>query len=201
MKRLERRDIVLLSLLYDTAARAQEICDITVRSVRFGNPTKIVLVGKGGTSRLVPIMPKTASILKQHISENGLNSKESQKTPLFSSQSHEKMTRSCVTNIVNKYVGIAKEKHTDLFLDTYSPHSFRHSKAVHMLEAGNELIYIRDFLGHKSIKTTEIYAVVSQAIVTKALKERKIPEATLNLNPIDTFETNPIPTFLRQRRS
>lgn len=198
-KRLERRDIVLLSFLYDSAARVQELCDITVRDVRFGNPTKVLLVGKGGNGRLVPIMPKTSSILRQHINENGLNGTQNQNTPLFSSQTHIKMTRSCVSNIVSKYVGMAKEKQPNLFPDAYSPHSFRHSKAVHMLEAGSELIYIRDFLGHKSIQTTEIYAVVSQHMVIKALKERKIPEPTPSLAPINTIDTNAIPVFLKKR--
>ena len=60
--------------------------------------------------------------------------------------------------ILNKYVDLAKEEHPSLIPETVSPHGLRHSKSMHMLQAGVPLIYIRDFLGHSEISTTEIYA-------------------------------------------
>lgn len=95
---------------------------------------------------------------------------------LFLSQASEKMTTACVRSIVKKYVALAQKKHPDLFGESgYSPHSFRHSKAVHLVEAGVDLIYIRNFLGHEHIGTTEIYACVGQEAVTRALTNRRIP--------------------------
>jgi len=68
---------------------------------------------------------------------------------------------------------LAKSNHPDYFKEEgYSPHSFRHSKAVHMLEAGVPLIYIRNFLGHESVQTTEIYLRIHQGSVSKILKEK-----------------------------
>jgi len=77
---------------------------------------------------------------------------------LFPSQRSDRITPACIRNLVSKYVAEAKEKRLELFNEPgYSSHSFRHSKAVHMLEAGVPLIYIRNFLGHESFQTTEIY--------------------------------------------
>lgn len=175
-KYLGDRDLVLLSLLYESGARAQEICDLRVSDIRFGKPTKVKLHGKGSKVREVPISDDVANLLRYHLKRHGISGSESRELPLFSSQTNTKMTTACIRSIVKKYVDIAKSANPALFPEkNYSPHSFRHSKAVHMVEAGVNLIYIRNFLGHVSISSTEIYARVGQAAVTKALTERKIP--------------------------
>lgn len=175
-KYLGKRDLVLLSFLYETGSRAQEVCDVKVGDVRFGSPTKIKLHGKGNKVREVPISDEVSKLLKYHLKENQMDVKEHRNRPLFSSQTNEQMTTSCIRSIVIKYVNIAKKENPELFLENnYSPHSFRHSKAIHMVESGINLIYIRNFLGHTSISSTEIYARVGQEAVTKALTERKIP--------------------------
>ena len=77
---------------------------------------------------------------------------------VFSSQTHEQMTISCVEGIYKKYVAIAKEKHPDMFLKgSYPPHSMRHSTACHLLEAGVDIVTIKNILGHVSVQTTQIY--------------------------------------------
>ena len=107
---------------------------------------------------------------------NSIGRTDQRTAPLFSSQTNEKMTPACVRSIVGKYVQMAKQQYSNLFNEPkYSPHSFRHSKAVHMVEAGVSLIYIRNFLGHNSVETTERYARVGQKKVTEALTNRKIP--------------------------
>lgn len=93
----------------------------------------------------------------------------------FSSQTNEHMTISCVEEIVKKYVRMAKQENPSLFREkNYSPHSFRHSIAVHMLEAGIPLPVIKNFLGHSSIEVTMIYATVSDELKNKYLKENGI---------------------------
>ena len=175
-KYLGDRDLVLLSLLYEAGARAQEVCNLCAGDIRFGKPTKIKLHGKGNKSREVPISDDVADLLRYHLKRHSINGTENRELPLFSSQTNTKMTTACIRSIVKKYVDIAKSTYPSLFPEkNYSPHSFRHSKAVHMVEAGVNLIYIRNFLGHVSITSTEIYARVGQAAVTKALTERKIP--------------------------
>jgi site-specific recombinase XerD len=173
-KYLGERDRALLSLLYDSAARAQELCDLCVGSVRFGAPTKVKLVGKWNEAREVPISEEVSRLLCAYLKSTDLMSRRT--APLFSSQTNEKMTTACVRAIVAKYVALAKQQHPQLFHEPkYSPHSFRHSKAVHMTEAGVSIIYIRNFLGHSSIESTERYARVGQEKVTQALMNRKIP--------------------------
>jgi len=92
---------------------------------------------------------------------------------VFSSQSHEKMTISCVEEIVKKYVKVVKAENPHLFgRQNYTPHSFRHSIAVHMLECGESLVVIKAFLGHASIKTTTLYVDITPELANKHLRER-----------------------------
>jgi len=172
-RRIEFRNRTLLSVLYATGARAQELCDIQVRDIHFGDKTSIKLVGKGNKARKVTIPPQCAILLKEYLSsENKLTNLNSH---AFSSQTNEHMTVSCVEEIVKKYVKLAKKENPSLFREkNYSPHSFRHSIAVHMLEAGIPLPVIKNFLGHSSIEVTMIYATVSDELKNKYLKENGI---------------------------
>lgn len=173
-KSIGQRDLTLLSLLYASGARAQELCDITLADITLGKPTRVRLTGKGNKTRIVTIPDSCTSILKEYVKIRGLDlSSRDNRRHLFSSQTHEHMTISCVEGIVKKYLSEAKEQHPDLFQESsYSPHSFRHSIAVHMLEAGDSLAAIKAFLGHSSIATTCIYATVTPELANKYLDER-----------------------------
>jgi site-specific recombinase XerD len=198
-KYLGGRDLVILSVLYDAGARAQEICDLNVGDIRFGSPTKIKIHGKGRKVREVPISDEVAALLRYHLKTN-IDSLSEKEAPLFASQTRSRITTACIRSIVGKYVGIAKSEHTLMFLEkNYSPHSFRHSKAVHMVEAGVDLIYIRNFLGHTSITSTEIYARVGQAAVTKALTDRKIPRLATPISA-DIKSRSKEPDFITRAR-
>lgn len=76
-----------------------------------------------------------------------------------------------MTYILKKYVSIAKIKNAELFPGVVSPHVLRHSRAMHLLQAGVNLIYIRDILGHVSIQTTEIYARADSKLKREALEK------------------------------
>ena len=118
------------------------------------------------------------------------------KRPL--NQRGESITPACIRNIIYKYVSRAKKTHPDLFCETsYFPHSFRHSKAVHLLEAGTELIYIRDFLGHASIQTTEIYATVSPSVLMKTLRDRDI--SALYPAILEEVSDDFVPDYLKRK--
>lgn len=167
------RDRVLLSVLYASGARAQELCDITVGDIRFDGKTSIKLVGKGNKGRIVTIPEKCVELLLFHLKTNGLISKPDKY--VFSSQTHEHMSISCIEGIVKKYVRLAKKQNPDMFPEKhYTPHSFRHSIAVHMLESGIPLPVIKNFLGHTSIETTMIYATVSADLANQYLKNKSI---------------------------
>lgn len=153
-----RRDLALLSLMYDTGARVQEVVDLSPSSLRLGTPPTIKIIGKGNKARLIPMMDAQIKHLENYLKENRLNEPHTNMQPLFFNSRKEKFTRADINYIVQKYSKIAREKNKLLIPDKLSPHSFRHSKAMHLLQAGVNLVYIRDILGHVSIQTTEVYA-------------------------------------------
>ena len=89
--------------------------------------------------------------------ENQLTSQHKGKFPLFMNRQHHALTKEGVAYIISKYANIARNQ-TNILPQRVKPHMLRHSKAMHLLQAGVNLIYIRDFLGHTDVKTTEIYA-------------------------------------------
>jgi len=117
-------------------------------------------------------MPQTINIIKAYLNDYGLFSETKISSPLFFNKSQEKLTRAGISYIVNKNAETARKKHPDLFPNKVSPHIFRHSKAMHLLESGVNLIYIRDFLGHSSVITTEIYAKSNPEIKRKAIEHK-----------------------------
>lgn len=168
-----RRDMVLLSVMYDSGARVQEICDLKVRDIRIQKPYTITLMGKGSKTRVVPIMESTATVLKSYIKENGLDKTEKKDNELFFNHNHSKLTRAGITYILKKYYKSAKEIDTT-FPQKVSPHMLRHSKAMHLLQAGVPLIYIRDFLGHAHVDTTEVYAKTDTERKRKEIEKASI---------------------------
>lgn len=177
-KLIGQRDVTLLSLLYATGARAQEICDITLSDISFSKPTTMRLHGKGNKSRIVVIPDNCSSILEEYLESRHLNcnNPEAKTIHLFSSQTNEHMSIACVEGIVKKYVTQAKKLYPNMFTQkSYSPHSFRHSIAVHMLEAGDSLLAIKAFLGHSCLTTTAVYAQISPELANKYLDNRGKP--------------------------
>lgn len=154
-----RRNLALLALMYDTGARVQEIIDLTPESLRTeSKPYTIRLYGKGRKSRVVPLMEEQIVILKRYMEENHLLENYKLKHPLFFNSRNEKLTRAGVTYILKTCADMARQVNPVLVPNIISCHTLRHSKAMHLLQSGVNLVYIRDILGHVSIQTTEIYA-------------------------------------------
>lgn len=154
------RDLAMIALMYDTGARVQEIIDLTPFSLRLSKPYTIKIVGKGNKARIVPLMNEEVIHLKNYMSKNSLLEDYANMYPLFSNNRKEKLTRAGVTHILQKYASMARKENSVLIPAKISCHSLRHSKAMHLLQAGVNLIYIRDILGHESVTTTEVYAKV-----------------------------------------
>jgi integrase/recombinase XerD len=166
-----RRDLALMAVLYDTGARVQELIDLKVCEVRLAQPATITLTGKGNKKRNVPIMAKTRSLLEGYMAENHLLENGRQQSPLFHNSKYQAFTRPGITYILDKYFKKAKLGHSnEVFPDKLHPHMLRHSKALHMLESGVPLIYIRDFLGHVSVTTTERYLKFDTELKRDALE-------------------------------
>ncbi len=153
-----RRDLAILALMYDSAARVQEIIDLKPSSIRLDKPYTIRILGKGNKVRIVPLMEEEILYLKRYMTENNLLEAKYGKNPLFFNSRKEKLTRAGIHWILKKYVGMARTQNPNLIPNRICCHSLRHSKAMHLLQAGVNLVYIRDFLRHESVQTTEIYA-------------------------------------------
>lgn len=166
----ERRNLALLTLLYDTGARVQEIIDLTPSSVRLDEPATVKLIGKGNKARIVPLMNPTVKILRRYMEEQDLLKNFSNVYPLFFNKRKEKLTRAGVHYILTKYKNMAREKDQAIIPEVLSCHCLRHSKAMHLLQAGVNLIYIRDILGHSSIQITEVYAKVDSRQKREAIE-------------------------------
>lgn len=165
-----KRDRTLLCFMYASGARAQEVCDLTVGDVTFyTDKATVKLLGKGRKVRTIGIPSDAAAILKGYLEYRKIQNKYDRH--IFSSQTHEKMTVSCIEEIFFKYVEKGKALSPEYFREnSYTPHSMRHTTATHMLEAGVPLIVVKNFLGHSSIQTTQIYAEISQRTADRELK-------------------------------
>lgn len=143
--------------------------------IRLTNPAMVTLTGKGRKARQVPLMKETCKLLDAYIRNFNLNS-EPLTSPLFFNQKGQALSRYGITYILKKYVSQA-----ELDSDTrkISPHVLRHTKAMHLLRAGVNMIYIRDFLGHVDISTTEVYARIDAEMKRKVFEE-KVPNFTPN---------------------
>src|SRR5437588_1513911 len=164
-----RRDATLLATLYDTAARVQELADLTLRDLRLDNPAMASLPGKGRKPRHVPLDGNTAALLTAYLAERHLDSPGRDDHPVFFNQHRCKLSRGGIAWILRKYQARATDP--ALANARLSPHILRHSRAMHLYDAGVPLPYIRDILGHVDLSTTEIYARASTE------PKRKAPEA------------------------
>ena len=169
-----RRDAALLHLLYDSGARVQELCDLKVRDFYFDGNPRVELHGKGDKSRYAPLVSVVAHKIHEYIVENGLDRADNLDMPMFFNRQRQKLTRAGVSYIVSKYAAMARTQ-SPLIPAKVTPHIFRHTKAMHLCQAGIDIIYIRDILGHTDLATTEIYARMNLEHLQDAL-ENAYPE-------------------------
>ena len=153
-----RRDHALLLTLFNTGARVQALLDIRPPDLQLDRPCLVRPYGKGRKERLCPLWPQTAEVLKALIEETGLEPLSSQR--LFRNRRGQPLTRFGVRYLVGKYAQLAQCAVPSLARKRVHPHTLRHSTAVHLLQAGVDLVSISHWLGHASVETTNRYAVV-----------------------------------------
>jgi len=194
------RNLVILSIMYSSGARAQEICDITVKHVAHdekGNAI-LTLTGKGDKTRRVKITTDATKLLDKYISYRKIEGQLDRH--VFSSQRNEQMSVVCIEEIFSKYVAMAKQKYPDKFCaGRYTPHVMRHTTATHLIEAGVPLPVVKNILGHSSIQSTQIYVEISQQTVDRYMKDwnnRWFANDKTNEEILPKLD-NSIPNFLR----
>ena len=181
-----KRNLAMLSLMYDSGARVQEIIDLMPSSLNFNKPYTIRITGKGNKKRIVPLMENQIELLKEYMECNRLLKPYASTYPLFSNARMEKLSRMGITLILKKYADMARSENPSLMPSNITPHVLRHSKAMHLLQAEVNLVYIRDFLGHTAVSTTEIYARADSKFKREAL-EKVYVGVTQSDNKVDAL--------------
>ncbi len=162
-----RRDHALLFTLFNTGARVQELLDIRARDLQLERPFLVRLHGKGRKERLCPLWSQTAQVLRALLEETGLDAASSER--IFRNQRGDPLTRFGVRYLVRKYAKLAQAAVPTLGRKRVHPHTLRHTTAVHLLQAGVDLISISHWLGHASVETTNRYATVDLEMKRAAL--------------------------------
>lgn len=165
---LALRDHALLLFLYNTGARVQEAADLRVAHLELSRQPRVRLHGKGDKWRLCPLWPKTTSLLQQLLENR--TAAQTTESPVFTSRSGSALTRFGIYKIVRRHTVKVLKKCGDGQPRMISPHVFRHTTAVHLLESGVEANVIRAWLGHVSLETTNRYAEVSIRMKAEAVK-------------------------------
>jgi integrase/recombinase XerD len=166
-----RRDHALLLTLFNTGARVQEIVDLRPCDLQLVRPLQVRLRGKGRKERTCPLWPQTAEILHALLAERGVDPSATQ--PLFRNRRGEPLTRFGVRYLVRKHADTARVTATTLATKRVHPHVMRHTTAVHLLQAGVDLVTISHWLGHASVETTNRYAAVDLEMKRAALAKAR----------------------------
>jgi len=162
-----RRDFALLSFLYNTGARVQEVCDLRVKDVRLAAPPLATLTGKGNKTRFVPLWSETATLLLAHIRERAINDQPD--AWFFVNARGNQLSRFGVRHILRTRVEAAIARCPSLRGKPISPHTIRHTTAMHLLQSGVDLAVIKSWLGHVNFATTQEYVEIDLEMKRKAL--------------------------------
>jgi len=160
------RDYAILLFLYNTGARAQEVADVTVEDLNLHSSPCVRIHGKGNKMRICPLWPHTVKVLRGLLDQR---IGEPPETPMFLNVRGEPMTRFGIHTLVERTVGRAAEQVPSLQTKRVSPHTIRHTCAVHLLRSEVDINTIRAWLGHVSLETTNRYAEVDLEMKAKAV--------------------------------
>ncbi|WOH63859.1 tyrosine-type recombinase/integrase [Bradyrhizobium sp. BWA-3-5] len=157
------RDYVLLLFVYNSGARADEAARLTIGNLQLGASPSVRLHGKGNKVRICPLWSTTATSLTRLVADR--NKSEA----VFLGRTNQPLTRFGIHRLVTQYAAMAGETVPTLATKRVSPHTVRHTTAVHLLRAGVDINTIRAWLGHVSLDTTHIYAEVDLEMKAEAL--------------------------------
>jgi integrase/recombinase XerD len=166
-----QRDYAMFSLMFNTGARVQEILNLRVRDVRLESPFQVRLAGKGNKTRVCPIWPRTAQLLKDLIQKQHAGVESPAVQPIFLNERGTVMTRFGVRYLLQKYVSAGTTTTPTLAGKRIHPHSLRHTTAIHLLKAGVDFATISQWLGHASLNTTMRYARADIDLKRQALAQ------------------------------
>ncbi len=172
-----RRDYALLLFLARTGGRVSETIGVNVGDLELQRPSYVLFRGKGSKERNVPLARDIAAVLRAFIQERGITT-DSQ-TPVFVNARGQRLTRHGVIHIIRRAVAIAAKTDPPIASKAISPHSFRHTVAMELLQSGVDLTTIQSWLGHASVNTTHQYVEADLDMKRRALEKCNKSEAKL----------------------
>jgi integrase/recombinase XerD len=183
--RFALRDRALLLFLYNTGARVQEVADLRAGHLNLGDGAVARLHGKGDKWRTCPLWSQTAALLAQLL--NSSTTPAVADMPVFCSATGQPLTRFGIYKIVRRHAAQLDDTHTGRRV---SPHLFRHTAAVHLLDAGVEVNVIRAWLGHADLTTTNRYAEITTRAKIEALRNTEPGGASAGPRPRPIWKTD-----------
>jgi integrase/recombinase XerD len=168
------RDAALLKMLYNTGARVQELVDYAIGDLHVDGPASVTVTGKGRKTRAIPLWKETVETVSHYLQlreQVGFKS-----TRLFLNIHGETLTRFGIGRRIACLAQAASEQCPSLHGRMITPHTYRHTTALHLLDAGNDIAIVRDWLGHADIKTTSLYLEVSVERKRQALEKLPPPD-------------------------
>lgn len=168
------RDQALLLFLYNTGARVSEVVNMELSDLRLGEAAQITLHGKGNKERSCPLWPETVAALEAYIKDRlpkGVETKQ-----VFLNANGAPITRFGIRHVTRKYGMQAKKKHPTIEAKPLNPHRIRHTTAMHLLRAGNDINMVSYWLGHAELNTTHIYVEIDMETKRKMLEKTPPPK-------------------------
>jgi len=154
------RDRAILETLYGAGIRVSELVNIDVDNLDLSYGY-VRVTGKGNRERILPLGNEAIKALKDYLNKAYILMVKDGEKALFVNKNGMRLSSRSIRDIVNKYCHKADIK------GTFSPHSFRHSFATHLLDNGADLRVVQELLGHKKISSTQVYTHVSKSELRK----------------------------------
>jgi len=168
--KLGMRDRTLLAFFYNTGARISEVLAVRTADLRLESPFQVRLFGKGRKERTCPLWPETVHLLRVLLGQQKLAHDEA----IFRNRYGEPLSASGVRFRLRAYLASATRGTPRLATKRITPHTFRHTAAVHLLESGVDVAVVKDWLGHASLDSTYIYARANLETKRKALQHLEL---------------------------
>jgi len=168
------RDKALLMLLYNTGARVSEIVALELDDLRLDDAAQIRLLGKGRKERACPLWPETVAVLKSYLHQR--TPKQPGAQQIFLNANDAPITRFGIRHITRKYGAQAQIKQPHKTTKRVNPHTIRHTSAMHLLRAGNDINMVSYWLGHADINTTHIYVEIDMEMKRKMIAKAGAPK-------------------------
>lgn len=167
------RDKAMLLLLYNTGARVSEIVTLKCHDLRLDQGGQVRLSGKGKKTRICPIWPETLAALQSYLSQRNIS--EQKDEAVFLNANGNPITRFGIRYIIKKYGLIAQKECPEIKTKKVSPHTIRHTTAMHLLRSGNDVIMVSYWLGHADVNTTHIYLEIDMEMKRKMIEKAGPP--------------------------